>query len=219
MTVLDKPVQKTEVTVVFWDLHGFSKLCNFLSASSIPESIAEFLKEFYVEVERVVSRHRGKVNKFIGDGVMALFGLNVNNNDAHKHDHAYYAIEAAIEIRESFRQLMESKWLGVWEGEVNEEIDIGLKCGINTGEVIVADLGIEKLEYIGPVVNYASRFAGLAQNNEIVMSQTTNSRFKLRKFMASSERKSVKELHHAKSFGDVEYCYLLLSTSPFPGTS
>jgi class 3 adenylate cyclase len=38
-----------------------------------------------------------------------------------------------------------------------------LKCGINTGEVIVADLGIEKLEYIGPVVNSASRFAGLAK--------------------------------------------------------
>ncbi len=219
MTVLDKPViQKTEVTVVFWDLHGFSKLCNFLSASSIPESIAEFLKEFYTEVERVVSTHRGKVNKFIGDGVMALFGLNVNYNDEHKHDHAYYAIDAAIELRESFRQLMESKWLGLWEGEVNEEIDIGLKCGINTGEVIVADLGIEKLEYIGPVVNYASRFAGLAQNNDIMMSQTTHSRFKL-KFKASSERKSVKELHHAKSFGDVEYCYLLLSPSPRPGTS
>jgi len=49
--------------------------------------------------------------------------------------------------------------------------------------------------------------------------KTTNNRFKPRKFMASSERKSVKELHHAKSFGDVDYCYLLLSASPFPGTS
>ena len=189
-------IQKIEVTVVFWDLHGISRLCNFLSASPIPESIVEFLKEFYTEAERVISIHKGKVNKFIGDGVMALFGLNENYKDEHKHDHACYAIDAAIELRESFRQLMESKWLAVWEGEVNEEIDIGLKCGINTGEVIFADLGIEKLEYIGPVVNYASRFAGLAQNNDIMMSQTTHSRFKLKNSVASSERKSVKELHH-----------------------
>jgi class 3 adenylate cyclase len=217
VTELNKPVvQKIELTIVFWDLHGFSKLCNFLSASSISESIAEFL-EFYAEVDRVVSRHWGKVNKFIGDGVMALFGLNENYNDEHKHDHAYYAIDAAIELMESFRHLMESKWLGVWEGEVNEEIDIGWKCGINTGEVIFADLGIEQLEYIEPVVNYASRFAGLAPeqwhcdvtNYKQEMSQTTNRRFKLRKYMPSSERKSVKELHYAEFWG----CRVLLSGS------
>ena len=199
------PIEKSELkllTVVFWDMDGFSNLCDILRTS--PENVVEFLNEYYHEVEKVVSANGGKVDKFMGDGVMALFGLEGHDNDDGTDD-AISAVNAAVNLNDSFQRI-KFKWHKIWERKVSEKIDIGLKCGINTGEVIVADLGIEKLEYIGPVVNYASRFAGLAQNNEIVMSQTTNSRIK-GEFL--SELIPVKKLQHAKNFGGVTECYLV----------
>src|SRR5947208_8051843 len=164
-------VEMTELkllTVVFWDIDGFSNLCYILSNS--PESIIGFLSEYYGLVEKVVSANGGVVNKFIGDGVMALFGLNGHESDDGTND-AISAVKAAINLKDSFQQI-ESEWRKIWERKVSEKIDIGLKCGINTGEVIVAKVWTERSQYtaIGTVVNYASRFEGLAKDNQILMS-------------------------------------------------
>lgn len=204
---VDQPrVQKTEVkllTVVFWDIHGFSNLCHILKSS--PESLIEFLNEYYLEVEKVVSANGGSVDKFMGDGVMALFGLEGHDNDDGTDD-AISAVNAALNLKDSFQQI-KSKWHKIWERKASEKIDIGLKCGISTGEVIVAKVGTEKTTAIGSVANYASRFEGLAKDSQILMSQTTNSRVK-GKFFSYPDK--IKNLQHAKSFGGVTECYLIL---------
>lgn len=200
-----RPVEKTELkllTVVFWDIHGFSNLCDILRTS--PESVVEFLNEYYHQVEKVVSANGGKVDKFMGDGVMALFGLEGRDNDDGTDD-AISAVNAAVNLNDSFQRI-KFKWHKIWERKVSEKIDIGLKCGINTGEVIVAKVGTEKRTAIGSVVNYASRFEGLAKDNQILMSQTTNSRIK-GEFL--SELILVKKLQHPKNFGGVTECYLV----------
>jgi len=221
MNACNQPgVKKAELkllTVVFWDLHNFSNLCDILRAS--PESVVEFLNEYYDEVEKVVSKYGGAVDKFMGDGVMALFSLKGHDNDDGTNDDAISAVNAAVNLKESFQQSIKSKWREIWERKVSEKIDIGLKCGINTGQAIVAKVGTEKNQYtaIGSVVNYASRFAGLAKDNHVLISQTTKSRVKY-KFL--SELISVKKLQHAKSFGGVTQCYLVLGRTDeiFPRT-
>jgi adenylate cyclase len=158
-------------------------------------------------VEKVVSANGGKVDKFMGDGVMALFGLEGHENDDGTDD-AISAVNAAVNLKDCFQQI-KSKWYKIWERKVSEKIDIGLKCGINTGEVIVAKVESEKSQYtaVGSVVNYASRFEGLAKDNQILMSQTTNSRVK-GKFLTGLIH--VEKLQHAKSFGGVTECYVTL---------
>jgi len=206
MNADQRRVQKTEVkllTVVFWDIYGFSNLCHILKTS--PETLIEFLNEYYREVEKVVSANRGNVDKFMGDGVMALFGLEGHDNDDGTDD-AISAVNAALNLKDSFQQI-KSKWLKIWERKVTEKIDIGLKCGISTGEVIVAKVGTEKTTAIGSVANYASRFEGLAKDSQILLSQTTNSRVK-DKFFSYPDK--IKNLQHSKNFGGVTECYLVL---------
>jgi len=210
MKTIDQSLAETRLlTVVFWDINGFSNLCYILRTS--PESVVGFLNEYYHHVEKVVSANGGKVDKFMGDGVMVLFGLEGHDNDDGT-DAAISAVNAAVNLKDSFQQI-KYKECKIWERKVNEKIDIGLKCGINTGEIIVAKVEFEKSQYtaIGSVVNYASRFEGVAKDNQILISQTTNSRVK-GKFL--SVLIHVEKLQHAKSFGSVTECYLVLGRLP-----
>lgn len=210
MNTTEKPnTQKMDLTVVFWDISGFSKLCDSLYASQIPDSIVEFLKEFYEKVRTVALKYGGEVGKFMGDGVMALFGLNYRGDkDIGTSSHVDGALNAAMELRDTFKQLMKPTWDKKWKANINQSTDIGLKCGINTGDVIVAEVGADGRQYIGPTVNYASRFANLAKGNDIVMSQITYTRKSTAKIMAHAEGVEGLQNKSKKSFGDIEKCYV-----------
>jgi class 3 adenylate cyclase len=223
-------VHKAEVkflTVAFWDIRGFSKLCDILRASSIPETLpngtlrasripdtlVEFLTEYYDSVEDAVTSNRGVVDKFIGDGVMARFGVRGHDNKDGTNDDAISAVSAALQLRESFREI-KSRWLDRWKKDINEELDISLKCGINTGPVIVAEVGTKHSQYtaLGSVVNYASRFAGLAgyaKDTDILISQTTQSRVK-DNYLVAREPTPIDNLMKPKSFGNVKGVYPVL---------
>ena len=136
--------KKAVVTVLFADIRGFTSMSEKLSA----EEVSVILNEYFTEIEPIISKYNGVINKFIGDAVMAIFGEPIQDID-----HAKNAVLCANEMLKTVDKLRD-KWL--FEGKPKIEIGIG----INTGEDFVGNIGSEKrLEYtvIGDMVNLASR--------------------------------------------------------------
>jgi adenylate cyclase len=196
-TSIDSGSQKMEqkiITIVFWDIQGFSVLCYSLERS--PILLTLFLKDFFDAATQIVLTHDGVVDKFLGDGVMALFGVKSNSHRT-TGSSASCAIKAALELREQF-MILRQKWLEIWQRYVPYQIDIGLKCGINTGYASVGTLGIKQHDYFtafGINVNLTKRLADLSADNEIVISLTTKSKvfkqFELRRRGAVSTLKNI----------------------------
>jgi class 3 adenylate cyclase len=82
------------LTTVFWDISNFSRLCNKLMKN--PEAVTAFLKEYFNEAMDIIRSHRGILDKFIGDGILAYFGYIDDAPDCG----AFNATMAAIELRE-----------------------------------------------------------------------------------------------------------------------
>jgi len=136
--------KRANLTVLFADIRGFTSMSEKLSA----EEVSVILNEYFTEIEPIISKYNGVINKFIGDAVMAIFGEPIQDKN-----HAVNAVRCANEMLKKVRQLQE-KWLI----EGRPKIEIGI--GINTGEAFVGNIGSEKrLEYtvIGDMVNLASR--------------------------------------------------------------
>lgn len=162
------------LTIVFWDISGFSKACRPLDVSS--DLLLNFLKDYFDTAKEVISKYGGLRDKFIGDGVMALFGMQRREDDgAHI---AKNAILAALEFREKFQDI-KSKWMDEWKRFIHDvdDLQVDLKCGINTGRVISGNLGalcgLDQITAIGTHVNLASRFCDLAKGGQILVSSTT----------------------------------------------
>lgn len=165
------------LTIVFWDIRGFSCLCEILKAH--PDLIAGFLRDYCETAAKIIFAHGGVLDKFIGDGVMALFGVPNHKNDDGKTD-AASAVRAAVELRENFPKVV-NKWLEKWNLYVPDKIDIGLGCGIHTGETLVGNVGTDfrdQFTALGPHVNLASRIESRSKHGEILLSGTTQMRVK-----------------------------------------
>ena len=143
--------KKANVTVLFADIRGFTSMSEKLSA----DEVSVILNEYFTEIEPIVTRHNGVINKFIGDAVMAIFGEPIQDEN-----HPKNAVRCACEMLDKVKEL-QTKWLE----EGKPKIEIGI--GINTGEAFVGNIGSEKrMEYtvIGDMVNLASRIEG---NNKV----------------------------------------------------
>jgi adenylate cyclase len=143
--------KKANVTVLFADIRGFTSMSEKLSA----DEVSVILNEYFTEIEPIVTRYNGVINKFIGDAVMAIFGAPIEDNN-----HPKNAVRCACDMLAKVDELQE-KWLN----EGKPKIEIGI--GINTGEAFVGNIGSEKrMEYtvIGDMVNLASR---IESNNKI----------------------------------------------------
>lgn len=142
--------ERRVVSVLFSDIRHFTSL----SETMTPREIVDLLNRYYVRMVAAITAEGGMVNKFMGDGMMALFGAPVENPD-----HAVQAVRAAramVQALEAFNA--EQRALG------EPELSIGI--GIATGEVVVGNIGSEdRLEYtaIGDTVNTASRIEGLTK--------------------------------------------------------
>jgi len=155
--LLDEPAHLepkiSPVTILFTDIRGFTQL-----ASTIPpEELASLLNKYYFQpMSDIVSRHKGIVDKYIGDSVMALFGAPVNN-DRHEEN----AVECGIEMIQKMEGSKKPFQMGI---------------GISTGYVVTGIFGsISKKEYtaLGMPVNIAARLQKLAASGEIVISEET----------------------------------------------
>ena len=72
-------LQNKVLTIVFWDISGFSVFCEKLEYD--PELIAEFLREYLGDATEIIHEYGGRVDKFIGDGILAYFVFKENDND------------------------------------------------------------------------------------------------------------------------------------------
>jgi class 3 adenylate cyclase/tetratricopeptide (TPR) repeat protein len=146
--------QRKVVTVVFSDVTGSTALGERLD----PESLRRVLARYFELASQIVERHGGSVEKFIGDAVMAVFGV------PHVHeDDALRAVRAAAELRESLERLNA-------ELERDYGTQLSLRIGINTGEVVT---GTEERLATGDAVNVAARLEQAAQPGEILIGSPT----------------------------------------------
>lgn len=154
--------KKANVTVLFSDIRGFTSMSEKMTA----EEVSLILNEYFSEMEPIITKYNGVINKFIGDAVMAIFGEPIQDIN-----HPQNAVKCAYEMLKKVEQLRE-KWL--LEGKPKIEIGVG----INTGEAFVGNIGSEKrLEYtvIGDTVNLASRIEGynkVYKTNFLISSST-----------------------------------------------
>lgn len=161
------------VTVVFWDIRGFTTVTE--SLIKYPKLVADFLKDFFNNAANLIHSNNGVLDKFIGDGIMAIFGAFDDDSELQMTENALRGVKSAIEIRSAFNKVYQH-WQPKWKLKTNRPINIGIGCGINTGESIVGLLGTDERDYftaIGHEVNLTARIEGSAERDQIRISQRT----------------------------------------------
>ena len=134
---------RRRISVLFCDIRGFTSISENLP----PEKVVLLLNEYFECMVEVVFRNKGTLDKFIGDGMMVIFGAP--EDDPYQEEHA---LKAAIEMQDELRKLAE-KWQA-------DGVNLRIGIGINSGPAIVGNIGSSKrMEYtaIGDTVNLASR--------------------------------------------------------------
>lgn len=140
--------ERREVSILFSDLRGFTALSESMPA----EAVAVHLNEYFAAMTATIFAHRGMINDFIGDAVMAIFGAPLADPD-----HALHAVQSAVAMDQTLRALNRR-----WEARGLPVLRMGI--GIHTGEVFAGNVGgDERVKYtvIGDTVNVAARLEGL----------------------------------------------------------
>ncbi|HKE78438.1 MAG TPA: adenylate/guanylate cyclase domain-containing protein, partial [Solirubrobacteraceae bacterium] len=154
------PVQQDArkvVTVLFADISGSTGLGQTLD----PEALEHMLARYFAEMKLIVERHGGLVSKFIGDAVMAVFGLpQVHEDDALR------AVRAAVEMRQALASLNE-EFAASWG------VTVAVRTGVNTGEVLAREPGDGQSLVVGDAVNTAARLEQVAEPDEILIGEDT----------------------------------------------
>ena len=159
------------ITILFADIRGFTRI----SEHAPPEKIVNLLNRYFSAMTDIIFAHGGTLDKYLGDGLMALFGAPTATPDD-----ASNALNAAV--------AMQRRLLGI-NRELRDEgfAEIGVGMGLHTGEVVVGYIGSERRsEYtaIGDTVNTSSRLESNAQGGEILISDATakaaRSRYRLK---------------------------------------
>ncbi len=145
-------------TILFADIVGFTRL----SETMPPREINIILNRYFSRMTDIVFSHGGTLDKYIGDGLMAVFGAPME-----KEDDAERAVRTALEIRRQLTAMMKIT-------SADKRFDI--RVGLNTGRVVAGNIGSPKrMEYtvIGDPVNVASRLETMAKPNQIIIGEET----------------------------------------------
>lgn len=197
-------IQNKVMTIVFWDISNFSKLTEIFKDH--PELIAVFLNEYLGVAVPIIHEYGGIIDKFIGDGILAYFGFKETDDDGSIG--ASNAIVAALKIKKAF-QFFKKNWLDIWSTVTNFDTNIDIKCGINTGSVLVGLMGSQERDQftvIGTHVNLASRMEGIAEADQIVISQYTKEKVSQKFTMETIQIKEEK----IKAFEDITEYYVVM---------
>ena len=193
------------MTVLFSDMRGFTTL----SESGEAEDLVRQLNQYFTRMVEVVFAHRGTVDKFVGDMVMALFGAPVDDPD-----HVEHALAAAVDMVAELANL-NRKWLS--EGRV--QLDIGI--GVYSGEMIAGNIGsssIMSYTVIGDNVNLGSRLESLNKDfhTRIIIIGATRDRLRTAYSMRSLGEVTVKGKSRAVSIFEVVVPSPLVNASGAP---
>jgi adenylate cyclase len=147
-----------EVTVMFADLESFTSISEFTQ----PEKLLSVLNDYHTLIVSIIQRFGGTIDKFIGDGVMALY-----NTPLLQKDHAMRAVRTAVFIRDAlpeFHRKFESSY------------QMRINFGIHSGMAVVGNVGTPQImdfTAVGDTVNLAARLQDISANGEILVSQAT----------------------------------------------
>ena len=191
------------LTIVFWDISGFSVLCEKLKDHK--ELIVEFLREYFSEAALIIQRHEGVLDKFMGDGIMAFFGYKDTDVNDNGKNGAISAVKAAIDLRDFFDE-MKLEWINLWITKAGQqEISTDLRCGMNTGNVLVGLILTEvrdQFTTVGSNVNLASRLESVANTDQIIVSPFTKIRIE-----DQFNLKTIPIERPIKGFENISECY------------
>ena len=178
--------ESVNAVILFVDIRGFTKL----SEKTPPKEIVHLLNHFFEKMVRIIQDHNGIIDKFIGDNMMAVWGVPCSVEDAEQK-----AIRAA---------LLMIKEVSVWNEELKSKglAEVGIGIGINTGNVIAGSIGSsDRMEYtvIGDTVNTAQRCESVAKRQQVIV--TGNFYSKLEKEIVATALEPIKvkgkeELQH-----------------------
>jgi adenylate cyclase len=146
------------VTVFFADLEGFTTL----GERADPARLIEILNAYLMLLVQHIKANGGTIDKFLGDGVMALY-----NTPLPQPDHALRAVRTALHIRDA---------LPAFHQQLDSHFHMGVNFGIHSGQAIVGNVGTPDLmdfTAVGDTVNLASRLQELSENSQIMVSEDT----------------------------------------------
>lgn len=155
---------ETEVTALFADISGFTRMASGMA----PSEVVAMLNDYFPVMAEAVFRQEGTLEKYIGDALLAVWGAPYRRDDD-----ADRALRAAVEMQAAIEQLNRQ-----WEGRFAIQIHIGL-C---SGPVAAGNIGTDRyLQYatIGSTTNLASRICGVAEAGEIVIDESCRRRLDL----------------------------------------
>jgi adenylate cyclase len=127
-----------------------------------PRDVARLLNDYFSRMVEVIFQHEGTVDKFIGDGIMAVFGAPYE-----QPDHALRAVRAAMDMRRD---------LALLNAERRPAPPIEIRVGINSGRVVTGPIGSstrKEITVLGDTVNVASRITSIARAGVVVVGQRT----------------------------------------------
>jgi class 3 adenylate cyclase/tetratricopeptide (TPR) repeat protein len=145
------------VTIVFCDLKGSTNLGEKLDS----EALREVLAVYFAAMKRVLERHGGTVEKYIGDAIMAVFGLPRMHEDD-----ALRAVRAALDMKEALVEVngrLHANW----------GVSLANRTGVNTGEVVAGDASTGQRLATGDTVNVAARLEQAAPESEVLIGEST----------------------------------------------
>lgn len=158
---------RRHMTVLFSDIRGFTTM----SEKGSPEDVVSQLNELFTRMVGVVFDHRGTVDKFVGDMVMALYGAPLDDPE-----HADHAVQTALAMIRTLNEMNQQ-----WQSRGKPVLDIGI--GINTGDMVAGNIGSETImsyTVIGDAVNLGARLESLNKDygTRIIISEATRAALK-----------------------------------------
>lgn len=156
------PGRELKLAILFSDIRGFT----LFSERHLPYDVIHVLNRYFNEMGKVIFRHQGFIDRYNGDSIMALFGIN----DRNPNKNCMNAISSAIEMKQSL-----TKFNRYLQQNFNETVEIGI--GIHFGEVVLGEIGHQsktQLTAIGDAVNIASRIEEKTKsaNSSILISES-----------------------------------------------
>lgn len=154
--------ERKELSILFSDITNFTTL----SESIEPEILVDFMNDYFDKMTEIIFKYNGTLDKFEGDAVMAFWGAPLNDPN-----HTIHSLEAALEMRLQTKRISE-----IWKDRLH--FDIYTRIGINTGEVIVGNMGSKRkfdFTVMGDNVNISARLEAINKfyGTDIIVSERT----------------------------------------------